>query len=153
MKPKKNPKPNQGRLQPRAEVSYRMSRIRSKDTGIEVALRQALTQKGLRYRKNYRAISGSPDVVFVARKVAVFCDSSFWHGRDWRQLRKRLRSNRQFWINKIKGNMARDRRINRELSRAGWTVLRFWEEEIREQQRLCVAKVIKALRKRELEAR
>ena len=77
-------------------VSYRMSRIRSTDTGIEIALRGALFATGLRYRKNYRKALGCPDIAFVGPKVAIFCDSSFWHGRDMAGLEQRLRTNRAF---------------------------------------------------------
>lgn len=139
MKPKLVPK--KGVSRPTATTSYRMSRIRSKDTKIEIALRAALTKKGHRYRKHYKKVPGCPDIAFVGRKVAVFCDSSFWHGRDIKKLKKRLKSNRQFWVNKIEGNVSRDRRIDRELRNLGWTVLRFWEEDIGERIDWCINKI------------
>ena len=65
--------------------SYCMSRIRSKDTKIEILLRKALFKKGFRYRINYKKLPGSPDIVFVKSKVAVFIDGDFWHGRDFQE--------------------------------------------------------------------
>lgn len=123
------------------DISYRMSRIRSKNTSIEVLMCKALFAKGYRYRKHYKAAPGRPDIAFVSAKVAIFCDSSFWHGRNWPQLRRRLRGNRDFWIDKIKRNRSRDRRITRELQASGWLVLRFWEEEIRAEMANCVAEI------------
>lgn len=120
-------------------VSYRMSRIRSTETGIEVALRRALFAAGLRYRKNYRRAPGCPDVAFVSLRIAVFCDSSFWHGRDIVGIQNRLRTNKAFWLNKINSNIARDRHVNLTLKEAGWKVLRFWDEDIEHRLDKCVA--------------
>jgi len=134
------------RMDARATISYRMSKIRSKDTRIELILRRALTDKGLRYRKHYSKAPGCPDIVFVSLKVAVFCDSSFWHGRNWPRLSKRLRS--QFWIDKIKGNITRDRKVDRQLGKDGWIVLRFWEEDIHSRIDWCVGKILKIVAQR-----
>ena len=122
-------------------VSYRMSRIRSTETGIEVALRRALFAVGLRYRKNYRQAPGCPDIAFVGLKIAVFCDSSFWHGRDVPTLENRFRTNRAFWLNKINSNIARDRRVNQSLKEAEWKVLRFWDEDIEHRLDSCVKRI------------
>ena len=115
-----------------------MSRIRSKETGIEVTLRRALFAAGLRYRKNYRLASGCPDIAFVGLRIAVFCDSSFWHGRDILAIEKRLRTNKAFWLNKINSNIARDRHVDLTLKEAGWKVLRFWDEDIERRLDKCV---------------
>ncbi len=72
------------------EISKNMKKIRGKDTSIEVRLRKALWQKGLRYRKNYKALPGSPDIALTKYKIAVFCDSEFFHGKDWEALKLRL---------------------------------------------------------------
>ena len=85
-----------------------MSHIRSKDTSIEVKLRKALWQKGYRYRKNYKALPGTPDIVLTKQKIAIFCDSEFFHGKDWCTiLRPRIRrgNNAEFWEKKILRNM------------------------------------------------
>lgn len=140
----KKPKPQE--VSP--TVSYRMSRIRSKDTGIEVILRRALFAIGLRYRKNYRKVSGCPDIAFVGPKIAIFCDSSFWHGRDMPSLEKRLRTNKAFWLNKINSNIARDHRINQALKEAGWKVLRFWDDDIEHRLDRCVGLIRNEVAKR-----
>lgn len=129
-------------------VSYRMSRIRSTETGIEVALRRALFATGLRYRKNYRNASGCPDIAFVRKKIAIFCDSSFWHGRDIPGLEKRLRTNRAFWLSKINANIARDRHVDQALKEAGWKVLRFWDEDIERCLDRCVKLICNEVAKR-----
>jgi DNA mismatch endonuclease (patch repair protein) len=129
-------------------VSYRMSRIRSTETGIEIALRRALFAVGLRYRKNYSRAPGRPDIAFVGLKIAVFCDSSFWHGRDVPSIEKRLRTNKAFWLNKINSNIARDRRVDMALREAGWKVLRFWDEDIENRLDRCVKLVCTQVVKR-----
>lgn len=129
-------------------VSYRMSRIRSKETGIEITLRRALFATGLRYRKNYRKASGCPDIAFVGLKIAIFCDSSFWHGRDMPSLEKRLRTNKAFWINKINSNIARDRQVDQALKAAGWKVLRYWDEDIEHHLNKCVKQICREVAKR-----
>lgn len=80
-----------------------MSHIRSKDTGIEVRLRKALWKKGYRYRKNYKRLPGTPDIVLTKYRIAIFCDSEFWHGRDWDVLKPRLLKgkNPDYWIKKL----------------------------------------------------
>jgi DNA mismatch endonuclease (patch repair protein) len=128
-------------------VSYTMSRIRGKDTSIEMALRRALWKAGLRYRVHVRKLPGTPDVVFTSAKVAVFCDSSFWHGRSWDVKKARLGTNREFWIRKIERNMARDVRVTNELQSLGWQVLRFWDVDIERDAPECVKRVADALRK------
>lgn len=122
----------------REQISYTMSRIRSKDTSIELKLRKALWLEGLRYRKHYKKISGSPDITFVKLKIAIFCDSSFWHGRDWNKRKEKIRSNKTYWLPKIERNIARDKRVNKELKAKGWIVLRFWDTEIEKKLNKCV---------------
>ena len=85
-----------------------MRAIRSKDTTIELALRKALWQRGIRYRKNYKGLIGKPDIVITKYRIAVFCDSDFWHGYDWENRKARIKSNRDYWIPKIERNMKRD---------------------------------------------
>ena len=109
-----------------------MSHIRSKDTGIEVRLRKALWKKGYRYRKNYKRLPGTPDIVLTKYRIAIFCDSEFWHGRDWDVLKPRLLKgkNPDYWIKKIGRNKERDAEIDKKLLFMDWTVIRFWGEEI-----------------------
>ena len=77
-----------------------MQNIKNKDTKIEVILRKALWKKGYRYRKNVKDIPGHPDIVLTKYKIAIFCDSEFFHGKDWEVLKPRLEKgdNGQFWI-------------------------------------------------------
>lgn len=109
-----------------------MSRIRKKDTSIELKLRRALWEKGYRYRKNYSKLPGSPDIALTKYKIAIFCDSEFFHGKDWEVLKPKLENgnNPEYWVNKIDRNMKRDREKDQALLFLGWTVIHFWGKEI-----------------------
>lgn len=117
-----------------------MSNIRNKDTKIELKLRKALWEKGYRYRKNYSALPGKPDIVLTKYRIAIFCDSEFFHGKDWEKLKPQLErgKNAEFWIKKISGNMKRDEEITKSLNALGWTVLRFWGKDIQKNTAECV---------------
>jgi len=122
----------------RSEV---MRSVKSKDTDIELQLRRALWAKGLRYQKNYRGVRGKPDIAFPFLKIAVFCDSEFWHGYDWENRKNDFKSNREFWFRKIERNIERDKEITSQLQEKGWTVIRFWGREIHSNLESCVAAV------------
>lgn len=117
-----------------------MSHIKSRDTSIEVKLRKALWNKGYRYRKNYSKLPGKPDIVLTKYKIAIFCDSEFFHGKDWEVLRPRLErgDNSQYWISKIARNRERDDEINKKLLFEEWTVVRFWGKDISKNVEECV---------------
>ena len=115
-----------------------MSNIRSKDTKIECILRKDLWSHGIRYRKNYSALPGKPDIVITKYRIAVFCDSDFWHGYDWENRKSRIKSNQEYWISKIERNMKRDQEVTLALVDQGWIVLRFWEHTIRKELEGCV---------------
>ena len=121
-------------------ISKNMSHIRSKDTSIEVKLRKELWHKGYRYRKNYKKLPGSPDIALTKHKIAIFCDSEFFHGKDWEVLKARLEkgSNPEYWIKKIERNMERDSKNDKELLFLGWTVIHFWGSEIQKNIEECV---------------
>ena len=108
-----------------------MQAVKSKDTAIELLLRKELWSRGIRYRKNVKSIVGKPDIAFIKKKVAVFCDSEFWHGFDWEHRKSDIKSNRDFWIPKIEKNIARDEKVNAALEADGWIVLRFWGQQIK----------------------
>ena len=108
-----------------------MQAVKSKDTAIELLLRKELWSRGIRYRKNVKSIIGKPDIAFIKKKVAVFCDSEFWHGFDWEHKKSDIKSNRDFWIPKIEKNIARDKEVNDALAADGWIVLRFWGQQIK----------------------
>ena len=122
-----------------------MRAIRSKDTTIELALRKALWQRGIRYRKNYKGLIGKPDIVITKYRIAVFCDSDFWHGYDRGNRKSRIKSNQNYWIPKIERNMKRDREVTAALVEQGWIVLRFWEHTIRKELEECVNDIQEAV--------
>lgn len=126
-----------------------MQAIRSKDTSIEIKLRKELWKKGIRYRKNYSRIPGKPDIAITKYKIAVFCDSEFWHGFNWDQNKNKIKSNREYWIPKIERNIERDRKVNQELTEEGWLVLRFWERDIRKDLDNCINQINEAISQRE----
>ena len=130
------------------QIHYNMSRIRSKDTKIEVILRKELWSRGLRYRKNVKSIAGKPDIAFIGKKVAVFCDSEFWHGYDWEHRKDDIKTRREFWIPKIEKNIQRDLEVNRILEEQGWIVLRFWGKEIQKDLIGCADRIEKVVRER-----
>jgi len=121
--------------------SYTMSRIRNKDTSIEVSLRKALWKAGIRYRKNYAKLPGTPDIAITKHKIAIFCDGEFWHGKDWEKTKNKIQSNREYWIKKIERNIDRDIEVNRKVCGNGWTVVRFWGTEIRKNLSGCVEEI------------
>lgn len=102
-----------------------MKNIRSKDTSIELKLRKELWRRGYRYRKNYTELPGKPDIVLTKYKIAIFCDSEFFHGKDWEVLKPQLEKgkNADFWIEKISKNQQHDDDINKQLQFLGWTVI------------------------------
>lgn len=124
-----------------------MANIKNKDTKIECILRKALWQKGIRYRKNYKGLPGKPDIVITKFKIAIFCDSEFFHGKDWTNLKLTLEKgkNANFWIEKIGLNIKRDEEINKELHGLGWMVIRFWGKEIVKDTDTCVKVVQEAI--------
>lgn len=124
-----------------------MQAIKNKDSKIELILRQALWHKGYRYRKNYKKLPGKPDIAITKYHVAVFCDSEYFHGKDWEKLKKRIKrgNNSDFWIKKIGGNIEHDREVDAELEGMGWTVLRFWGNDIKKHTEDCVKAVAEAV--------
>ena len=130
------------------QISYNMSRIRSSDTTIEKTFGKSLWASGLRYRKNYRKVIGNPDFALTKHKIAIFCDSSFWHGyKNMQTERHHFKKRKRFWVNKISGNIKRDKVVNRLLRREGWKVLRFWDFQILRDPGRCVEKVLETIRR------
>lgn len=129
------------------QIHYNMQRVKSKDSEIEKIMRNALWNKGYRYRKNVKDVFGHPDIVFKSKKVAIFCDSEFWHGYDWERKKNEIKTRQDFWIPKIERNMQRDKEVNMKLSEEGWTVLRFWGTEIKKQTENCVKEIEKCIKR------
>jgi DNA (cytosine-5)-methyltransferase 1 len=115
---------------PTKEVSERMKKVKSKDTGLEKTIEAMLGELGLEYEKHPN-LCGKPDFRIKNKKVLIFCDSSFWHGRREKEISgKAFKKNREFWTNKLIGNKRRDQRTNRSLRKEGWSVHRFWDSDI-----------------------
>jgi len=125
--------------------SENMRRIKSKDTSIEILLRKELWKRGFRYRKNAKDVFGKPDIVFKGRKVAVFADSEFWHGKYLMEGKYIPKTNTEFWVEKIERNIERDKVVNQKLKDDGWVVLRFWESDIRNRLSECADRIEKEL--------
>lgn len=121
-----------------------MQHIKSSDTTIELKLRKALWHEGIRYRKNLKRLPGKPDIAITKYKVAVFCDSSFWHGRDFER-KKPIETNADYWKSKIQRNIEHDKEVNHRLIMMGWTVIRFWDTDINKNLEECVRTVKEAI--------
>ena len=130
------------------QISFNMKQIKNKDSDIEIILRKELCKRGIRYRKNVSTIVGKPDIAFLGKKIAVFCDSEFWHGFDWENRKNDFKSNQEFWLSKIERNIERDKEVTLLLEEKGWLVLRFWGKEIKKEPERCVDRIEKAIRER-----
>ena len=123
------------------ETRKRMSKVKLKGGKAEALLAKALWHKGYRYRKNDKGLPGSPDIAILKYHVAVFIDGEFWHGYDWDDRKLRLKSNREYWIEKIEENSARDQRNDKLLLQMGWVPLHIWEKEALNELASCVTAV------------
>ncbi len=126
--------------------SNQMSKIRGTGNKLEIRFRKEFWRRGYRYRINVKKLIGKPDIVFNKYKTVVFIDGEFWHGYNWEEKRAKIKSNRKFWIPKIERNMQRDREVNHALNEKGFTVFRFWEQEVKKNFETCIDKVIKHLK-------
>lgn len=117
-----------------------MKKLKSQDTSIELLLRKELWKRGYRYRKNYEALPGKPDIAITKYKIAIFCDGEFFHGKDWEVRKAKLEkgNNGAYWISKISRNRERDDEINKKLLFMGWTVIRFWGNDIKKNTDECI---------------
>ena len=107
-----------------------MQRVKSHDTKPEILLRKALWHRGMRYRKNWRALPGTPDIALTRRKIAIFVDGDFWHARGHEDNPgEQIASRQAYWKKKLTRNVERDKDVNEALTQLGWLVLRFWESD------------------------
>ncbi len=127
------------------EIRQRMSKINLKNGKAENMLGKLLWHSGVRYRKNFRGLPGSPDIAITKNKVAVFVDGEFWHGQNWEERKLQLKANRDYWIEKIEENISRDKRNNDDLRCLGWQVIRFWEKEVLKDPGSCLQKVLSVI--------
>lgn len=119
-----------------------MSHVKLKHGVAETLLAKALWHSGIRYRRNYKALPGSPDIAITKYRIAIFIDGEFWHGFDWQNRKARLQRNKEYWIEKIEENIARDRRNDIKLLDMGWTPIHFWEKEVKKDVDGCAADII-----------
>lgn len=122
-----------------------MRAVKSKGSKIETMLQKELWHRGLHYRKNAKNVYGKPDIAFIGKKVAVFCDSEFFHGFDWENKQNEIKSNRDFWLPKIEKNIERDIEVTNKLKSEGWTVIRFWGKDIKNNLKECADIIESAL--------
>jgi DNA mismatch endonuclease Vsr len=125
-----------------------MVAVKNKNTDIEMSLRKLLWNNGFRYRKNNLKVYGKPDIVFVGKKIAIFCDGDFWHGYDFENQKETIKSNQIFWKKKIENNIRHDILITAALESEGWIVLRFWGHDIKKHPEKCLQKVREAFETR-----
>ena len=125
-----------------AATSRRMAKVHLKDGPVEQAVAKRLYHHGLRYRKNWKSLPGSPDIAILRYDVAVFIDGEFWHGKDWGIRKQRLKRNKDYWIEKIEENMARDYHNDQKLISLGWTPLHFWSKDVQKDPDGCVSDIL-----------
>lgn len=141
-------------LTPRSATASRVGAANRKTNTVpEVMLRKALSASGLRFRLHATDLPGCPDLVIRRRKIALFCDGDFWHGRDWQNRKKKLADgwNAAYWVAKIERNRARDRVVTRALRRLGWRAIRVWEGEVRRDPARVATKILKLIQTAHLE--
>lgn len=124
-----------------------MGKIRGKNTKPELAFRKALWKTGYRYRIDFKKLIGKPDIALNTYKTVIFIDGEYWHGYNWKERKKKIKTNRAFWIAKIERNMQRDREVNAALQQLGYKVFRFWESEIKKELQGCLREVVSHLEK------
>lgn len=132
----------------KAKRSEVMSLIRSKNTKPELAFRKLVSSyfypRGYRYKIHYKKLPGKPDIVFVTQKVAFFVDGSFWHGYRLRNGESNL--SKEYWLPKIENNIQRDKKVNRQLRKMGWKVVRIWEHDLKKNPGKVLNLVISAMK-------
>lgn len=122
-----------------------MSKVHLKNGKAETILAKRLWHEGYRYRRNYKKLPGSPDIALTKYRVVVFVDGEFWHGENWEERKAKLKHNREYWIEKIEENMARDKRVDSQLQEMGWATIHFWEKQVLKDVDECAKDIIKLL--------
>lgn len=121
--------------------SWVMSRIRGKNTKIEIKMKKILAENKLK-SEQHPALYGNPDFL-VGNRTVIFCDGDFWHGYNYD---KKKKPRKKLWREKIEGNIKRDKRISRKLRRDGYSVLRFWEHDIEKKPEVCINKIFRLMK-------
>ncbi|RAJ20993.1 very short patch repair endonuclease [Pedobacter cryoconitis] len=122
--------------------SINMSKIKAKNSAAEMLLRKALWAKGIRYRVHVNQLIGKPDLVIKKYHLVIFIDGSFWHGYQWDKKRLSIKDNKDFWIPKIERNMQRDNSYNEILKSKGYTVMRFWDHDVKKRLDACINQIM-----------
>lgn len=130
-----------------SQRSILMSKIKSSNTKSELLLRKALWNKGLRFRVNNKSLPGRPDLSIKKYKLVIFVDGEFWHGYNWKSKKLKIQSNKDYWINKIEGNIERDKKINQYYSENEWKIFRFWEHQLLTSIEDCTIEILHFLKK------
>ena len=118
-----------------------MGKVKLKGGKSETKLAKALWHRGYRYRRNDKRLPGSPDIAILKYRIAVFVDGEFWHGKDWETRKVRLKRNREYWIQKIEENIAREQRDDAQLRQDGWLPVHFWEKDVLRSLPDCVVEI------------
>lgn len=125
----------------REQRSYNMSQVKSKNTKPELIIYDLMAKTEYKFKKHYTVI-GKPDLAFPDKKIAIFIDGEFWHGKGFSRWKHKLTS---FWLLKIQENIRRDKNVRNELKKSGWIILRLWDKDILKDPQKAVSKIIKAL--------
>ena len=120
------------------ETRKRMGKVKLKGGKAECTFAKALWHKGYRYHRNDKRLPGSPDIAILKHKIAVFIDGEFWHGKDWLVRKDKLVRNREYWVQKIEENIARDQINDGALMQLGWMPIHFWEKEVLKNLPCCI---------------
>lgn len=124
------------------EISKRMSHVKTKKNSAEVMLAKSLWHRGYRYRLNYKALPGSPDVALTKYRIAIFIDGEFWHGKDFEQRKTKLKNNKDYWIEKIQENIDRDLKNDKLLRQMDWYPIHFWSNDVIKYCNQCIDEII-----------
>lgn len=120
----------------KAKRSWLMGRVKGRDTKPEILVRSFIHRMGYRFRIHRRDLPGNPDIVFPRHRKVIFVHGCFWHGHGRCLRSKRPTTNKDFWNEKLDGNIERDKRFRRALQRLGWKVFVIWQCETREPEKL-----------------
>lgn len=124
------------------EISKRMSHVKTKRNSAEIMIAKSLWHRGYRYRLNYKALPGSPDIALAKYRIAIFIDGEFWHGKDFEQRKTKLKNNKDYWIEKIQENIDRDLKNDKLLRQMEWYPIHFWSNDVIKYCNQCVEEVI-----------
>ena len=124
------------------EISKRMSHVKTKRNSAEIMIAKSLWHRGYRYRLNYKALPGSPDIALAKYRIAIFIDGEFWHGKYFEQRKTKLKNNKVYWIEKIQENIDRDLKNDKLLRQMDWYPIHFWSNDVIKYCNQCVEEVI-----------